>query len=590
MDQQSEQVDAMKIYRRLLSYVVPYWKVFILAVIGMAVFGSSDAAFAAIMKLITGAGFVDKDPVTIRWIPFMIVGLFIVRVIAGFFANYGMSWIARNVIKTLRASMFDQLLRLPVSYFETSSSGVILSKLLYDVEQVAAASSQAITILIRDTITIIALMGWMFYISWSLTIIFLILAPILAVIIVFVSKRFRKLAKRIQASMGNISHVSEEAIEGQRVIKIFGGLEYESRQFATVNEYNRRQTMKIAATTAISTPLVQLIVAIAFATIVYLATMPGLREIIGVDTFVSFMMAMLMLMQPIRRLTGVNAMLQQGIAAAQSVFDFLDMEREKDVDGDEITTVKGDISFEHVSFAYTNEKANVLDDINLQIKAGESVAFVGRSGAGKTTLVSLIPRFYELTEGKVTLDGVNIHDIKLGSLRANIALVSQHVTLFNDTIMHNIAYGALDTATEEDVIKAAKMAHAMEFIEQMPDGLNTQVGEDGVLLSGGQRQRLAIARAILKNAPILILDEATSALDNESERYIQQALDDLMKNRTTLVIAHRLSTIERVDKIVVMDKGRVIEQGSHKELLAKDETYAKLYKMQFQDNNNLLMG
>lgn len=583
MGHQSEQVGGIKIYRRLLSYVLPHWKIFVLAVIGMAVFGSTDAAFAAIMKLITGAGFVDKDPQTIRWIPFMIVGLFIVRMIAGFFSSYGMSWIARNVIKTLRADMFDQMLRLPVTYFEISSSGILLSKLLYDVEQVAAASSQAITILIRDTITIIALIGWMAYISWSLTLIFFILTPILTLIVVFVSNRFRKLAKRIQASMGNISHVSEEAIEGQRVIKIFGGQEYESRQFATANEYNRRQTMKIAATTAITTPFVQLIIAVAFAFIVYLATMPGLRGIIGVDTFVSFMMAMLMLMQPIRRLTSVNALLQQGIAASQSVFEFLDLEREKDVDGKEIANAKGDIVFQHVGFSYGKDKAPVLEDINLQIKAGESVAFVGRSGAGKTTLVSLIPRFYDLAEGKVTLDSVDIRDIKLDSLRAQISLVSQQVTLFNDTIAHNIAYGSLDTATEEDVIRAAKTAHAMEFIEQMPEGIHTHVGEDGVLLSGGQRQRLAIARAILKNAPILILDEATSALDNESERYIQQAIDEMMKDRTTLVIAHRLSTIERVDRIVVMDKGRVVEQGTHQELLSKDDIYAKLYKLQFQE-------
>ncbi|MDH5444664.1 MAG: lipid A export permease/ATP-binding protein MsbA [Gammaproteobacteria bacterium] len=586
MVQQAEQVKAATIYRRLLGYVFPFWKVFILAITGMIIFGASDAGFAAIMKVITGAGFVDKDPVTIRWIPFMIIGLFVVRVLAGFTANYGMSWIARNVIKTLRGQMFDQLLRLPVTFFDTSSSGQILSKLLYDVEQVAAASSQAITILVRDTITIIALIGWMFYISWSLTIIFIILAPILAIIITFVSQRFRKLAKRIQSSMGNISHISEEAIDGQRVIKIFGGQTYESTQFAHANEYNRKQTMKIAATTAISTPLVQLIVAIAFAAIVYLATMPGLREIIGVDTFVSFIMAMLMLMQPIRRLTSVNALLQQGIAAAQSVFDFLDMEREKDIGGDEISLVKGDIRFEQVSFAYMADKGKVLDGVNLDIPAGESVAFVGRSGAGKTTLVNLLPRFYELTDGRVTLDGKDIREIKLSSLRDHVALVSQHVTLFNDTIAHNIAYGALETATEEDIIRAAKMSHAMEFIEQLPEGLNTQVGEDGVLLSGGQRQRLAIARAILKNAPILILDEATSALDNESERYIQQALDELMKSRTTLVIAHRLSTIERVDKIVVMEQGKIIEQGSHQELLAKDAMYAKLYKLQFQEKNS----
>ncbi|MDH5407518.1 MAG: lipid A export permease/ATP-binding protein MsbA [Gammaproteobacteria bacterium] len=583
MSQEKAQTDGGVIYRRLLGFVFPYWKVFIGSILAMMVLGSTEAAFAAVMKVITGAGFVDKDPETIRWIPLMIIGVFTVKMISGFFSTYGMSWIARQVIKTLRKQMFNQLLRLPSSYFEGTSSGVILSKLLYDVEQVAAASSQVITILIRDTLSIIALLAWMIYISSSLTLIFLIITPVLTILVVFISKRFRKLAKRIQGSMGDISHVSEEAIEGQRVIKIFGGQDYETQQFENVNEYNRRQHMKIVATTAFSTPFIQLLVACAFALIVYMATLPDMRGIVGVDTFVSFMTAMIMLMQPTKRLTTINALLQQGIAAAQSVFDFLDQPQEKHQGGKTISQTKGAVKFEHVSFSYAKDKDKILDDVSLTIEPGQSVAFVGRSGAGKTTLVSLLPRFYEFDEGRIMLDGDDIKDINLNSLRDQIALVSQQVTLFNDTIAHNIAYGALGTVSEEEVIKAAETAHAIEFIRELPEGFNTHVGENGVLLSGGQRQRLAIARAILKNAPILILDEATSALDSESERYIQEALDELMKNRTTLVIAHRLSTIERVDKIMVMEHGKIVEQGKHQELLDKEGIYAGLYNLQFKN-------
>ncbi|MDH5652659.1 MAG: lipid A export permease/ATP-binding protein MsbA [Gammaproteobacteria bacterium] len=583
MEQQTSLPGGGAIYRRLLGFVFPYWKMFLVSILAMMVLGTTEAAFAAVMKVITGAGFVDKDPESIRWIPLMIIGVFLVKMVSGFLSTYGMSWIARQVIKTLRHLMFNQLLRLPSSYFESTSSGLILAKLLYDVEQVAAASSQVITILIRDTLSIIALLAWMIYISSGLTLVFLITAPVLAILVVFISKRFRMLAKRIQGSMGDISHVSEEAIEGQRVIKIFGGQDYEARQFEKVNEYNRQQNMKVIATTAFSTPFIQLLVAAAFALIVYMATLPGMRQIIGVDTFVSFLTAMILLMQPTKRLTTINALLQQGIAAAQSVFDFLDQPQELHHGGKKIERARGKVSFKNVTFGYSGANGHVLNGINLDIQPGESVAFVGKSGAGKTTLVSLLPRFYELTGGKILLDDEDVRDVNLNSLRDQIALVSQQVTLFNDTIAHNIAYGALDTATEDDVRRAAQTAHAMEFIDNLPDGLNTRVGENGVLLSGGQRQRLAIARAILKNAPILILDEATSALDSESERYIQEALDELMKNRTTLVIAHRLSTIERVDKIVVLEQGRIVEQGKHQELLDKGGVYAGLHKIQFQE-------
>lgn len=573
------------IYRRLLGYVTPYWRAFAGAVLAMVVLASTDAGFAAVMKLITGAGFINRDPRLITWLPFMIMGIFAARIVTGFFATFGMTWIARRVIKDLRTAMFRQLLSLPAGFYDRNSSGVILSKLLYDVEQVANASSNAITVLIRDTLTVIALLSWMAYISWKLTLVFLLVAPPLAILVGYISRRFRRLARRIQNSMGDVSHVTEEALEANREIKIFGGQAYEAAQFEKANEYNRRQQMKLTATQAFSVPFIQFIVACAFALIVYMATAPSAQHSIGVDTFVSFMTAMVLLMQPTRRLTNINATLQQGIAAAQSVFHFLDQGREHDHGTRRLERARGEVQYRDVSFSYALDKGAVLTDIDLHIEPGQTVAFVGHSGAGKTTLVSLLPRFYELTGGQLLLDGHDVQSLRLDSLRAQIALVSQHVTLFNDTIAHNIAYGALGQVSEAEIVRAAEAAHAMEFIRDLPQGLETQVGENGVLLSGGQRQRLAIARALLKNAPILILDEATSALDTQAERHIQGALDALMRTRTTLVIAHRLSTIEGADLIVVLDQGRIVEQGRHADLLARKGAYAQLYRMQFGDTH-----
>ncbi len=579
MPESLQNTDGVAVYRRLLRYVRPYLKVFVLAILGMILFAATEAAFARIIQPLFDDGFVKKDPTVLQWIPLVIIGIFAVRIVGSFLSDYCMAFVARSVIRDLRKQLFIQLLRLPVTFYDTSSSGVLLSKMVYDVEQLAEASSSVITVLIRDSLTIIALLIMLMYYSVWLTLILIAVTPILAWLVMYVSKRFRKLSHRIQKSMGNVSTVSEEIIEANREIKIFGGQSYEIRQFGEINNHNRRQFLRLAVTNALSSPVIQFIVAIAFALMIFFAFRLDLK----VGEFGSYLTAMLLLMQHAKRLTTINATLQRGIAAAQSVFDFLDREPEHDDGSKVLDKARGEIKYRQVNFKYTPQGEEILHDINLVIEPGQNVAFVGRSGAGKTTLVSLLPRFYDPDCGQILLDGHDIRELTLESLRSHIALVSQHVTLFNDSIAHNIAYGALESATEEDVRRAAKAAHALEFIEKLPEGMQTIVGENGVLLSGGQRQRLAIARAILKDAPVLILDEATSALDTESERFIQSALEQLMQDRTTLVIAHRLSTIEQADVIVVMDHGRIVEMGSHADLLAKGGNYAALHRMQFTE-------
>lgn len=567
------------IYRRLLQFTFPYWRIFLIALLGMLLFSVTAAAFSKLIEPMIDGSFIAKDQKTIVWIPLAIIGVFALRTIGTFLSDYGMAWVARSVVRDLRTLLFDHMLRLPTSYYDRASSGTLVSKMVYDVEQLADASSNVVTVFIRDSLTVIGLLGLMFYQSANLTSLLIIVFPLLAVIVTYVSRRFRRLSHHIQHSMGNVSTVTQEVIDANREVKIFGGQNYEKKSFADVNGHNRRQFLKFSATNAVSTPVIEQIVASTFAGIVYYATQQNITP----GEFMSFVMAMVLLLQHARRLATVNSSLQRGIAAAQSVFGFLDMPIERDTGKRVLERVKGNVEYRDVTFRYTENSEPVLSGVNLTISTGESVAFVGRSGAGKTTLVSLLPRFYDLTDGTIYIDGVDTQDISLASLRSQIALVSQHVTLFNDTISHNIAYGSLEIATQDDILRAAKAAHALEFIEQLPNGFDTVVGENGVLLSGGQRQRLAIARAILKDAPILILDEATSALDNESERLIQAALNEVMKDRTTLVIAHRLSTIERVDKIIVLDSGRIVEIGSHSDLLAKGGAYASLYRMQFAE-------
>lgn len=580
----NKQSDSMwPIYRRLLAYAAPYKAAFSVAVIAMLVSAVGEGATAWLMKPLLDEGFVDRDPQIIALIPVAVVAVAVLRGFGSFGATYFISWIARNVIKTLRQQVFEKLLVMPAGYYDRSSGGNLVSKITYNIEQVAESSSRALLVLFGDALRIVVLVSYMMWMSWQLSIFIFILTPIMALIIRWVAKRFRRYSTRIQNSMGDVTHVSEEIILGQRVIKIFGGEKYERDRFAEVNERNRQLFMKLFLTKAGSVPVVQAIGSIGIAIVIYFAAKGSGGFEFTAGDFASYLGAMLFLTQPLKRITEINEPLQRGIAAAQSIFELLDEPPQPDSGERPLEKVEGKVEFRDVSFAYDSSKGDVLRDISFVVHPGETIALVGRSGSGKSSLVNLIPRFYEPNAGKILIDDQDMREITLESLRRHIALVSQDIILFNDSIARNIAYGALGEASMEEIREAARAAHALDFIEQLPDGFDTIVGDRGLLLSGGQRQRIAIARALLKDAPILILDEATSALDTESERHIQAALEELMKSRTTFVIAHRLSTIENADRIFVMRESRIVEKGTHQELLDANGIYAGLYNMQFAD-------
>jgi subfamily B ATP-binding cassette protein MsbA len=582
MPDQSSQT-SRQLYLRLLSYVRPHAKVFALAMLGMVAAAATEPLFPMLMKPLLDGGFAaGKQPLLPpHTFAAALVVIFVLRGALTFTGHYCIAWVANRVVLDLRAAMFARLVRFPTRFFDDQSSAVLLSKVAYDVANVSAAATTALTVLVRDSIVIVGLFAWLLYLNWKLTLIALAIAPPVAYFVQLLSRRLRRMARGSQHAMGDLAHVLEETIECHRVVKIFGGQEYEEARFAHASRTLRGFNMRQKVPEALTTPVTHLLAACALSVIVYIALQESLAARTTVGEFVSFITAMLMLFAPIKHLTEVNGALQRGLAAAESVFGMIDAPIEEDRGTVALGRARGEIAYEGVGFTYPSRTDPALRDVELKVRPGETVALVGPSGGGKTTLVNLLPRFYSPTEGRITLDGHDIQSLTLESLRGNIALVSQDVVLFNDSIYANIAYGRMGGASEKEVIAAAEAAYAMGFIRESPEGLNTLIGENGLRLSGGQRQRLAIARALLKNAPVLILDEATSALDTESERQVQAALETLMRGRTTIVIAHRLSTVERADRIVVLERGRVVESGRHAELLARGGVYAKLHQLQF---------
>ena len=555
---------------------------FLIGVVGMTMFAASDAALAWLVQKFLNGAFVERDMSILWFVPAGIVVLFFLRGVGDYISNYFPGWVGRQIIKAMRGELFSHYLDLPTRYYDRATSGQMLSRLTYNIELVAEATTNSVTVLIRDTLTIVGLLGWLFYLNWQLASFALALAPLIAWLMQRINRLFRRYSTRIQSSMGDVTRVAKEALDAHRLIKVFNAQTHERAAFDTVNERNRHTNMRLIGTKAMSNPVVQVIAAVGLAGVMFFAIQQVMAGRMQVGDFMSFLTAMLLVTAPLRRLMSVFGPLQQGIAAGASVFEVLDHPLEPDTGTREVTRARGDVEFADVSFVYEADKGAVLHGINLMAPAGSTVAIVGKSGSGKSTLVSLLSRFYDPTQGSVRLDGVDVRDYRLQSLRRQISFVSQDVVLFNDTIRNNIAFGATSPSGEE-VEAAARAAHVLEFIDELPEGLDTFVGDRGALFSGGQRQRIAIARALLKNAPVLVLDEAMSALDTHSERIVQGALTDLMRNRTTLVIAHRLSTIELADRIVVMDEGAIVESGTHAELLARGGAYAKLHRLQFSD-------
>ncbi len=582
---------SMALYGRLMRYLKPLWYIMVFCLLGYILFGYTYSWFvtltAELVNMIEDGANMNPDD-RIR-IPLELVFIIFLRGIGGLIGSYSLAYLGYRIVHEIRCQINESFLELPVRFYDRSTAGHLVSTVTYNVMQVSLLVSEALKVILREGVTLIALLLTMFYLNWQLSLIFLGATPVIFLVVRYASKRFRTHSKRIQISMGDVTHILSESIKGMKVIRSFGAEKQVRDKFHEASQRNMKQNLKLELVASINTPVIQMVVAFALAFLVWLALSPQALESINAGQLVAFILAAGAMLKPIRTLSQINALIQKGLAAAKTIFDLLDQEVEKDSGSHVIERCRGDVSFRNVSFTYTSEAADsqeslVLHDINLDCRAGERIAIVGRSGSGKSTLVNLIPRFYEINQGQILVDGIPHTDYSLHNLRHQISLVSQQVVLFNGSIRDNIAYGELQGCSDEELQAALRHAHALEFITQLPDGLDTMVGDDATLLSGGQRQRLAIARALLKNAPILILDEATSALDSASERHIQAALDTLMQGRTTFVIAHRLSTVEAADMIVVMHEGRIVERGTHRELLALGKHYAELHRLQFVES------